>query len=139
MRLLADQDVYAATVQYLRGLGLDVVTAAERGMSRSEDAELLRIARLRGGSFSHAIGTSAAWCSSGRWARASCTSGCFPRRWWPSTLSWGVSSHSTAKRNYSALSWSLNRVVIACGSRLRMWEMASNQDRWPVEKLRSQD
>ncbi len=34
MRFLADQDVYAARVQFLRKLGLDVVTAAERGMSR---------------------------------------------------------------------------------------------------------
>jgi predicted nuclease of predicted toxin-antitoxin system len=51
MRLLVDQDVYAATVQYLRGLGLDVATAAERGMSRSEDAELLRIAQAEGRAF----------------------------------------------------------------------------------------
>ncbi len=33
MKLLADQDVYAATVQFLRGLGHDVATAAERGLS----------------------------------------------------------------------------------------------------------
>lgn len=45
MRLLIDQDVYAATVRYLRGLGHDVVTAAEKGMSRSEDADLLRSAQ----------------------------------------------------------------------------------------------
>ena len=44
MRLLADQDVYAATVLYLRGPGHDVTTAAEKGMSRSEDADLLRVA-----------------------------------------------------------------------------------------------
>lgn len=48
MRILADQDVYAATVQYLRALGLDVVTTAERGLSRSDDAELLRIAQAEG-------------------------------------------------------------------------------------------
>lgn len=48
MRLLADQDVYAATVQHLRGLNHDVVTAAEKGMSRAEDSELLRIARAEG-------------------------------------------------------------------------------------------
>lgn len=35
MNLLADQDVYAATVQFLRGLGHDMATAAERGMSQS--------------------------------------------------------------------------------------------------------
>ena len=51
MRLLADQDVYSATVQYLRGLGHDVVTAAEKGMSRSEDSDLLRIAQAEGRAF----------------------------------------------------------------------------------------
>jgi predicted nuclease of predicted toxin-antitoxin system len=45
MRLLTDQDVYAATVQFLRGMGHEVATAAERGMSQSADAELLRAAR----------------------------------------------------------------------------------------------
>ena len=48
MRLLADQDVYSATVLYLRGLGHDVDTAAEKGMSRSEDADLLRVAQAGG-------------------------------------------------------------------------------------------
>ena len=48
MRLLADQDVYDVTVQFLRGLGHDVATAAERGMSRSADAELLRVAQAEG-------------------------------------------------------------------------------------------
>jgi hypothetical protein len=32
MKLLADQDVYAGTVAFLRGLGHDVDTAAERGV-----------------------------------------------------------------------------------------------------------
>jgi predicted nuclease of predicted toxin-antitoxin system len=45
MRLLADQDVYALTIQFLRGLGHDVATAAEWGMSQAADAELLRAAR----------------------------------------------------------------------------------------------
>jgi len=45
MRLLTDQDVYAVTLHFLRGLGHDVVTAAEKGMSRAEDADLHRIAR----------------------------------------------------------------------------------------------
>ncbi len=45
MRFLIDQDVYAATVEFLRGVGHDVVTAGERGMSRSADTELLRVAR----------------------------------------------------------------------------------------------
>src|SRR5688500_2345606 len=48
MKLLADQDVYAATVQFLRGLGHGVETAAERGMSRAADAELLRVAQAEG-------------------------------------------------------------------------------------------
>jgi predicted nuclease of predicted toxin-antitoxin system len=45
MRLRADQDVYAVTIQFLRGLGHDVVTASEWGMSQSADSELLRAAR----------------------------------------------------------------------------------------------
>ncbi len=48
MKLLADQDVYAVTVQFLRGLGHDVATAAERGMSQAADAELLRLAQAEG-------------------------------------------------------------------------------------------
>lgn len=44
MRLLTDQDVYAATVEFLRGSGHDVATAAERGMAQSADAELLHAA-----------------------------------------------------------------------------------------------
>lgn len=48
MRLLADQDVYTVTVQFLRGLGHDVATAAERGVSQSEDADLLRAAQAEG-------------------------------------------------------------------------------------------
>ena len=48
MRLLVDQDVYAATVVLLRGLGHDVVTAAEKGMSRSDDTELLGVAQTEG-------------------------------------------------------------------------------------------
>jgi predicted nuclease of predicted toxin-antitoxin system len=48
MKLLTDQDVYAMTVQFLRGLGHDVATAADRGMSRSADADLLRTAQAEG-------------------------------------------------------------------------------------------
>ncbi|MHB1423173.1 MAG: DUF5615 family PIN-like protein [Gemmataceae bacterium] len=44
MRLLTDQDVYAATVQFLRGMGHDVATATERSLSQSADADLLRAA-----------------------------------------------------------------------------------------------
>ncbi len=45
MKFLADQDVYAATTVFVRGLGHDVVTAAELGMSQAADSDLLRIAR----------------------------------------------------------------------------------------------
>lgn len=48
MRLLADQDVYAATVQFLRDSGHDVATASELGLSQSADAELLRAAHADG-------------------------------------------------------------------------------------------
>ncbi len=44
MKFLADQDVYAGTVVFLRALGYEVVTAAGLGLSRAEDAELLRVA-----------------------------------------------------------------------------------------------
>ena len=42
MKLFLDQDVYAATARFLRGLGHDVVTASEAGSHRASDAELLR-------------------------------------------------------------------------------------------------
>jgi predicted nuclease of predicted toxin-antitoxin system len=45
MRFLADQDVYAMTIRFLRGLGHDVATAAEWDMSQSADQELLRAAQ----------------------------------------------------------------------------------------------
>lgn len=48
MKLLTDQDVYAATVHFLRGTGHDVKTAAERGLSQSADTELLRAAHAEG-------------------------------------------------------------------------------------------
>src|SRR4051812_1249358 len=45
MRFLADQDVYALTIRFLRDLGHDVVTARELNMSRAQDAALLRTAQ----------------------------------------------------------------------------------------------
>lgn len=48
MKLLADQDVYAATVQLLRGLGHDVATASDRGMAQAADSELLAVAQTEG-------------------------------------------------------------------------------------------
>jgi predicted nuclease of predicted toxin-antitoxin system len=44
MKLLADQDVYADTTRYLTSLGHDVVLAAQEGLSRATDADLLRVA-----------------------------------------------------------------------------------------------
>lgn len=51
MRFLADQDVYALTINFLRGLGNDVVTAAQLGMAQAEDAELLRLAQQQARTF----------------------------------------------------------------------------------------
>lgn len=48
MKLLADQDVYASTVGFLRGLQHDVSTAAQLGLSRAEDAALLRMGHEQG-------------------------------------------------------------------------------------------
>lgn len=38
MKFLTDQDVYASTIRFLSGLGHEVVTAAQLGMSKTEDA-----------------------------------------------------------------------------------------------------
>jgi predicted nuclease of predicted toxin-antitoxin system len=46
MRLLLDQDVFAATARFLRDeLGHDVLTAAQADMSRSPDSEFIAAAR----------------------------------------------------------------------------------------------
>ncbi len=47
MKFLADQDVYATTIRFLEGLGHDVVPAAQIGMSRASDADLLREAQTQ--------------------------------------------------------------------------------------------
>jgi predicted nuclease of predicted toxin-antitoxin system len=44
MRFLADQDVYANTIGFLRALGHDVVRVSELGLAQAADAELLRVA-----------------------------------------------------------------------------------------------
>lgn len=43
MNLLADQDVYSATIMFVRSLGHDVVTAAQLGLSQADDSKLLRV------------------------------------------------------------------------------------------------
>ncbi len=48
MKFLADQDVYAASIRLLRDSGHDVLTAAELGMSRASDANLLTTAQADG-------------------------------------------------------------------------------------------
>jgi predicted nuclease of predicted toxin-antitoxin system len=48
MKFLADQDVYAVTISFLRDLGHDVATAAQLGMSKAKDVQLLRTAHEQG-------------------------------------------------------------------------------------------
>jgi predicted nuclease of predicted toxin-antitoxin system len=45
MKFLADHDVYAITINFLRDLGHDAITAAQMGMSRAKDLQLLRTAQ----------------------------------------------------------------------------------------------
>jgi predicted nuclease of predicted toxin-antitoxin system len=45
LNFLLDQDVYALTARLLRGLGHNVVTASELGLSRASDSVLLRRAQ----------------------------------------------------------------------------------------------
>ena len=48
MRFLTDQDVYAATIGFLRGLGHEIVPAAQLGLARATDTQLLRVAQEQG-------------------------------------------------------------------------------------------
>ncbi len=48
MKFLLDQDVYAITAHFLRGLGHDIVVVAEIGCSQADDVDLLRIAQEQG-------------------------------------------------------------------------------------------
>lgn len=48
MKLLLDQDVYAATARFLQGLGHDVVGVGALGLSRAADAELIKLAQELG-------------------------------------------------------------------------------------------
>lgn len=47
MKFLFDQDVYAVTARFIRGLGYDVVLAADIGLSRADDEDLLRKPRFK--------------------------------------------------------------------------------------------
>mgnify|MGYP001091428199 CR=1 FL=1 len=44
MRLLLDQDIYAVTAIFLIEAGHDVVLAAQIGLSRARDEEILKVA-----------------------------------------------------------------------------------------------
>jgi predicted nuclease of predicted toxin-antitoxin system len=48
MMFLADQDVYASTIGFLGGLGHDVVSAGQLGLSQAPDADVLRVAHQQG-------------------------------------------------------------------------------------------
>jgi len=48
MKFLADQDVYAVTIGFLKRLGHEVVTASQLGHSRTPDSQLLNIAHEEG-------------------------------------------------------------------------------------------
>src|SRR5262245_21192108 len=48
MKFLTDHDVYAATSNFLKGLGHDVVGAFQLGLASAEDAELLNAAQTQG-------------------------------------------------------------------------------------------
>jgi predicted nuclease of predicted toxin-antitoxin system len=44
VKFLIDQDVYAATIRFLEGLGHDVVRVADHGLATAADEELLKVA-----------------------------------------------------------------------------------------------
>ena len=48
MKLLPDQDVYAATARFLTSLGHDVVRVAQIGLSQANDSHLLKVAQEQG-------------------------------------------------------------------------------------------
>ena len=48
MKFLLDQDIYAVTVIFLNNLGHDVVPAAQIGLSRADDEDLLKTAQEQG-------------------------------------------------------------------------------------------
>ena len=46
MKLLLDQDIYATTDRFLRGLGYEVVNAVQLGLSQAEDEQLRKNLRI---------------------------------------------------------------------------------------------
>ena len=63
MKLLADNDVYKITVDFLRQHGHDVVTAKELGLNKASDKELLKRLKLWTDYLSHVIRTLECWSS----------------------------------------------------------------------------
>jgi predicted nuclease of predicted toxin-antitoxin system len=47
MKFLIDQDVYKVTIDFLRGLGHEVITARELGLATASDIDILRAAYER--------------------------------------------------------------------------------------------
>ena len=45
MKFLLDQDVYAATLRFLSGLGHDVIPVAQIGLAQATDEDLLKTAQ----------------------------------------------------------------------------------------------
>ncbi len=48
MKFLTDQDVYGATVRFLRGLGHEAIPVAQLGLAQADDSDLLRVAKKEG-------------------------------------------------------------------------------------------
>ena len=48
MKFLADQDVYTLTINFLRDLGHEVITASQLGMARAKDVQSLCAAHDQG-------------------------------------------------------------------------------------------
>jgi predicted nuclease of predicted toxin-antitoxin system len=48
MRFLSDQDVWQATVDFIRAAGYEVQRAAEAGLAQASDEQLLEYARRKG-------------------------------------------------------------------------------------------
>jgi Domain of unknown function (DUF5615) len=48
MRFLADQDVYAITIAFLKRLGHEVLPVAQLGLAQATDSQLLRVAHEQG-------------------------------------------------------------------------------------------
>jgi predicted nuclease of predicted toxin-antitoxin system len=48
LKFLLDQDIYAGTLRFVQGLGHDVVSVSQLGLSQANDETLLRLAQEQG-------------------------------------------------------------------------------------------